>query len=222
MAEAEGKTQSKAVPQPVKAASSWTRVSAEECPAGEHPLETAWSLWLEQKTLERKESADYMDSLVEIGTVKTVEEFLRLTAWIKKPSSFPRDYSLLCFRVGSKPMWEEFPDGGCWSYRQKRGDKVSDSAADRSWDNLQLACISEAFGTPDVVGCVLSSRVKTLAVSVWNTSNTVEPQVRFKVGERMREVLGLPSNTLMEYKDFQSSIKDGSTYRNATLYTSMP
>mmetsp|Transcript_98205 Transcript_98205/g.174827 ORF Transcript_98205/g.174827 Transcript_98205/m.174827 type:complete len:218 (-) Transcript_98205:78-731(-) len=207
--------------QKVRANCSWPRVTDGEYPHGEHPLETAWTIWLEKKTLERKESADYMDSLVEIGTVRTVEEFLRLNAFIKKPSSFPRDYSLLLFRLGSKPMWEEFPEGGCWSFRQRRGDSSSDRDADRAWDTLQLACIGEAFGTPDVVGCVLSSRLKTLAVSVWNASNAVEPQVRFKIGERMREVLALSSNSLMEYKDFQSSMQDGSTYRNATVYTAM-
>merc|ERR1719469_1012272 len=109
-----------------------------------------------------------MDGLKQVGTFNSVEEFLRLYAHIKRPSTFPRDYNLLCFRAGCKPMWEEFPDGGCWNYRIRRTD--SDGPADVTWERCICGCVGEAFKTPDVVGCVLSSRVKEIAVSVWNAS----------------------------------------------------
>merc|ERR1712037_837949 len=100
----------------------------------------------------------------------------------------------------------------------RRTSTGCDEPVDRAWEDLLLACLGEAFGTPEVVGCVMSSRVKEIAVSVWNASNQKDPQVRFKIGERLREVLALSANALLEYKDFHSSIKDFSTYRNAQVY----
>mmetsp|Transcript_143133 Transcript_143133/g.398840 ORF Transcript_143133/g.398840 Transcript_143133/m.398840 type:complete len:230 (-) Transcript_143133:124-813(-) len=196
---------------------AWPRVQAGESPAGEHPLETAWTLWVDKKTTDRKEQSAYMEGLKQLGTFQTIEGFLRLLAFIKKPSTFPRDYNLLCFRNGCKPMWEEFPDGGCWNYRMRRSGGADDPV-DHSWESLIIACIGESFETPDVVGCVMSSRVKEIAVSVWNASNTNDPQVRFKIGEQMRKVLSLSANALLEYKNHQSSMQDFSTYRNAQVY----
>mmetsp|Transcript_64395 Transcript_64395/g.112430 ORF Transcript_64395/g.112430 Transcript_64395/m.112430 type:complete len:214 (-) Transcript_64395:79-720(-) len=200
---------------------AWPRVKESEYPEGEHPLETAWTLWIDKKGGDRKEQDAYISGLKQVGTFNTVEQFLRLLAFLKKPSTFPRDYNLLCFRSGLKPMWEEFPDGGCWNYRIRRtGD--SSAAADWLWESTLLACLGEVFETPDVVGCVLSSRLKEIAISVWNACNINDSQVRFKIGERMRDVLSLSPNALLEYKDHQSSLKDFSTYRNARVYIMRP
>mmetsp|Transcript_97014 Transcript_97014/g.313269 ORF Transcript_97014/g.313269 Transcript_97014/m.313269 type:complete len:233 (-) Transcript_97014:95-793(-) len=196
---------------------TWPRVEEGSFPDGEHPLETAWTLWVDKKSSDRKEQSAYIEGLKQLGTFRTIEEFLRLYAFVKKPSSFPRDYNLFCFRSGCQPMWEEFPDGGCWNYRMRRGGGAEDPV-DRAWESLLIACLGEAFETPDVVGCVMGSRVKEIAISVWNASNTKDPQVRFKIGERMREVLCLNTNALLEYKNHQSSMQDFSTYRNAQVY----
>eukprot|EP00927_Polykrikos_kofoidii_P066742 TRINITY_DN62305_c0_g1_i1.p1 TRINITY_DN62305_c0_g1~~TRINITY_DN62305_c0_g1_i1.p1 ORF type:complete len:233 (-),score=40.80 TRINITY_DN62305_c0_g1_i1:88-711(-) len=188
-----------------------------EIAPGEHVLETPWTLWVDKKSTDRRAQEAYMEGLKQIGTFRTIEEFMRLYAFVKNPSSFPRDHSLLCFRSGCKPMWEEFPDGGCWNYRIRR-TKDSGPQADRAWEGALLACLGEAFETPEVVGCVLSSRMKETAVSVWNSSNVRDSKVRFWIGERMREAMHLNQNALLEYKDFQSSIKDFSSYRNAQVY----
>mmetsp|Transcript_72716 Transcript_72716/g.164998 ORF Transcript_72716/g.164998 Transcript_72716/m.164998 type:complete len:230 (-) Transcript_72716:153-842(-) len=196
---------------------AWPRVKEGDFPSGEHALETAWTLWVDKKSSDRREQTAYIEGLKQVGTFKTIEQFFRLFAFIKKPSKFPRDYNLFCFRSGCKPMWEEFPDGGCWNYRIRRIGG-SDDPVDISWESLLIACLGEHFETPDVVGCVMSSRVKEIALSVWNASNTSNTQVRFKIGERMREVLSLNTNALLEYKNHQSSMQDFSTYRNAQVY----
>jgi len=194
------------------------RIRDEDVPAGQHPLETSWTLWVDRKsTGDRRAPTAYMEGLRQLGTFNSVEGFLQLWAFLKRPSTFPRDCSLLCFRTGLKPMWEEFPDGGCWNYRMRRTGEA-DGASDVAWESMLTGCIGEAFATPDVVGCVLSSRLKEIAISVWNNSNSSDPQARFKIGERAREVMDLGGNALMEYKDFQSSIKDYSSYRNAQAY----
>ncbi|CAM9288100.1 unnamed protein product, partial [Phaeothamnion confervicola] len=43
-------------------------------------------------------------------------------------------------------------------------------------------------------------------------------QVRFRVGERLKQVLDLEPSTMVEYKFHKSSIKDMSTFRNAKQY----
>mmetsp|Transcript_49566 Transcript_49566/g.146451 ORF Transcript_49566/g.146451 Transcript_49566/m.146451 type:complete len:225 (-) Transcript_49566:50-724(-) len=198
------------------------QVPLADCPPGEHPLETAWTLWVDKKSSDRKASSAYMEGLKQLGTFSTVEGFLRLWAHLKKCSTFPLDFNLLCFREGSKPMWEEFPEGGCWNYRMRRATKEDGSVMDSTWEACVLSCIGEAFATPDVVGCVMGSRHKEIALSVWNASNTRDTTVRFKIGERLREVLHLKANALLEYKDFQASIADFSTYRNAQAYIATP
>lgn len=188
-----------------------------EIPDGEHALETAWTLWIDKKGGDRKDQTAYMGSLKQLGTFNTVEGFLRLYAYLKRPNEFPRDYSLLCFREGAKPMWEEFPDGGCWNFRMRRGHE-SDEYFNRCWESALLACIGESFETPNIVGCVLSSRVKEIAVSLWNASNTENAQIRFKIGEKLRDLLALGPNELLEYKDNANSMQDFSSYRNARKY----
>lgn len=188
-----------------------------EYPNGEHPLETSWTLWVDKKGGDRKAHSAYMEGLKQVGTFNTIEGFMKLYNHLKRPSQFPREYNLMCFRTGLAPMWEEFPDGGCWNYRLRRGQE-SDEYVNYCWESALIACLSEVFETPCLVGCVLSSRIKDIAISVWNASNTADPQVRFKIGEKVREVMHLSPNSLLEYKDHQSSLKDFSTFRNARKY----
>merc|ERR1712183_654809 len=101
----------------------------------------------DKKSSDRKEKGAYVEGLKQLGTFRTVEQFLRLFAFIKRPGNFPRDHNLLCFRSGCTPMWEEFPDGGCWNYRVRRSS-AANSTADHTWESTLLACPGEAFGTP--------------------------------------------------------------------------
>lgn len=84
-----------------------------------------------------------------------------------------------------------------------------------------MACIGEAFEMPDVVGCVLSTRLKDDVLSVWNVSNR-ETQARFRIGEKLKEVLDLDMNALIQYKDHMQSLQDYSTYKNAKNYMFAP
>lgn len=195
------------------------RVRDGEYVSSETPLETAWTFWYDKKTSDRKESDQYMEGLKQLGSFNTIEGFYRHYTFLLRPSEFPRDHNVLLFRRGYKPMWEEFPEGGCWIIRIKR--KVSMSYVNRMWENLLLACIGEAFEMPDVVGCVLSTRLKDDVLSVWNLSNRDTP-ARFRIGEKLKEVLDLDMNALIQYKDHMQSLQDYSTYRNAKNYMFAP
>eukprot|EP00747_Dinoflagellata_sp_TGD_P195580 gnl/TRDRNA2_/TRDRNA2_64477_c0_seq1.p1 gnl/TRDRNA2_/TRDRNA2_64477_c0~~gnl/TRDRNA2_/TRDRNA2_64477_c0_seq1.p1 ORF type:complete len:464 (+),score=81.28 gnl/TRDRNA2_/TRDRNA2_64477_c0_seq1:82-1392(+) len=195
------------------------RVREGEYVASETPLETAWTFWYDKKTSDRKESDQYMEGLRQLGSFNTIEGFYRHYAYLLKPNEFPRDHNVLLFRKGYKPMWEEFPEGGCWIIRIKR--KVSHSYVNRMWENLIIACVGEAFEMPDVVGCVLSTRLKDDVLSVWNLSNK-DTQARFRIGEKLKEVFDLDTNALIQYKDHMQSLQDYSTYRNAKNYMFAP
>lgn len=197
-----------------------SKVREGDYPAGEVPLETPWAFWHDRKSSMRKESDEYIEGLKKLGTFNTIEGFCRHYAYLLRPNEFPKDHNLLMFRAGYKPMWEEFPEGGCWIIRVKR--KGSQGYVNRAWERLLLSCIGEAFDMPDVVGCVLSTRLKDDVISVWNTSNVSNPDARFRIGERLKEILDLDMNTLIQYKDHMQSLQDYSTYRNAKQYMFMP
>lgn len=195
------------------------RVREGEYPANENPLETAWTFWYDKKTSDKQESDQYMEGLRQLGSFNTVQGFYRHYTHLMRPSELPRDHNCYMFRKNYKPMWEEFPEGGCWIIRVKR--KASQNYVNHMWENLLLACIGEAFEMPDVVGCVLSTRLKDDVLSVWNLSNRDTP-ARFRIGERLKEVLDLNMTALIQYKDHMQSLQDYSTYRNARNYMFAP
>lgn len=190
-----------------------------EYPPSETPLETAWTFWYDKKTTDRKESDQYMEGLKQLGSFNTIEGFYRHYTYLLRPNELPRDHNILLFRKGYKPMWEEFPEGGCWIIRVKR--KASQCYVNRMWENLLLASIGEEFELPDVVGCVLSTRLKDDVLSVWNLTNRDTP-ARFRIGEKLREILDLDMNALIQYKEHMQSLQDYSTYRNARNYMFAP
>lgn len=197
------------------------KVKEGEFAEGEHPLETSWTLWFDKKQsvkTNKDSSADttaYLGGLSQLGSFNTVEGFYRHYAYLTRPSDFPRDHNILCFRTGYKPAWEEFPDGGCWIIRIKR--KTGENYVNRMWESLIVATVAEIFGIPDVVGCVLSTRHKDDVLSIWNRTNQ-NPQTRFRIGEKLKEILDLEDQALIQYKEHSSSIQDHSTYRNARNY----
>lgn len=187
---------------------------------GELPLETAWTFWFDKKQIDRKESDEYIEGLKQLGEFNTVEGFHRQYAYLQRPALFPCGHNLFCFRQGYKPMWEEFPEGGCWIVRVKKNSPLN--VINRMWENLLFACIGEAFEMRDVVGCVLSTRYKNDVISVWNISNQDNPDGRFRIGEKLKEILELEINALIQYKEHMTSMRDFSTYQNAKNYRFAP
>eukprot|EP00916_Digyalum_oweni_P014623 GHVL01023989.1.p2 GENE.GHVL01023989.1~~GHVL01023989.1.p2 ORF type:complete len:282 (+),score=38.86 GHVL01023989.1:42-848(+) len=181
----------------------------------EHPLETAWTIWYDVRADIKLDADNYADTLKEVGTFNTVEGFFRMFSNINKASDLPRNVNLHVFRHGNIPMWEEFPHGGSWILRVR---KKSADVVNRMWEDLVIACISEAFEMHEVVGIILSVRSKEDIFSIWNDSNQKQPQVRFKIGERLKEILGLDIKSMIQYKEFMTALKDYSSFANAKNY----
>jgi translation initiation factor 4E len=85
---------------------------------------------------------------------------------------------------------------------------------DRLWEQLVFALIGEEFEDPDVVGIVVQIRVKEDVLSVW----LADKAPKFRVGEKLKQILHLGPSTVIEYKNNRSSMKDHSGLRNAQAY----
>jgi len=177
--------------------------------SGKHLLETGWTFWYDKKTKDAK-AKSYEENLTEVGTFQTIEDFWSYYTHMKRPEELPKDSNYHLFRQGIKPMWESFPKGGCFIKKVKRDD--SDTIG-KMWEELLFVTIGELFEDPDVVGVVLSIRPKEDILSIWNKNNSNQ-SLRYKIGEKLREIWQLDANTPIEYKNHSSSIKDGNTYHS--------
>lgn len=99
-----------------------------------HPLQFTWTLWYQ----EPDRSKSWEDTLNEVTSFSTVEDFWSLFNHIKSPADIKvgSDYSL--FKTGIRPMWEDDGNkrGGRWMVnvpRQQRQD------LDKYW--LDTVCL---------------------------------------------------------------------------------
>jgi translation initiation factor 4E len=152
-----------------------------------------------------------------------VENFWKLYVFLKRPSVLDVNVNIYLFRDGPTiaPMWECFPNGGCWILKVKKKKDSGASVLGKMWHDLVLATIGEIFEEPDVVGISVCIRNKEDLISVWHKDNRSE-SIRFGIGEKMKEILELEASTVVEYKDFASSMRDMSTFRNAKAYVFAP
>eukprot|EP00357_Protocruzia_adherens_P013789 CAMPEP_0114995560 /NCGR_PEP_ID=MMETSP0216-20121206/13801_1 /TAXON_ID=223996 /ORGANISM="Protocruzia adherens, Strain Boccale" /LENGTH=233 /DNA_ID=CAMNT_0002359623 /DNA_START=25 /DNA_END=726 /DNA_ORIENTATION=- len=183
-----------------------------------HPLQTPWSFWYAKKP-EIKRSGnyqvkvDYDQLLKNIGTISTIEDFYSHYVHLARPAAMREHESIHLFREGTKPMWEAFPKGGTWILVLDREE--FSGILDRKWEALCISAIGEEFEEPGVSGVMLNIKRDEAVMTIWVNDN----DIRFKVGEKIREVLNLAASDLtIYYKQFKDSLKDKSTLRNAEGY----
>ena len=159
----------------------------------------------------------YRDNLHQLGTVGTVEDFWRHYVHMKRPSELEEGTNVYLFRDGHVPMWESYPQGGCWILKLRKTPGVSS----KLWQDLLLAAIGEVFEEPTVAGVGLATRAHHDILSLWNSDNSL-PALRFKLGEKLREALDLPSDkTLIQYKAHARSLVDKHTFSNTEDFVFM-
>ncbi|CAM9408871.1 unnamed protein product [Ascophyllum nodosum] len=188
---------------------------------GEHPLQTGWTFWYDKKVPKKAQDQNsYQASLHKAGSFNTVEGFWKNYVHLKRPSKIVNNVNVYLFRDAQEhvPMWERYPNGGCWILRiRKKAGHSNTSVLGKMWQDLVLAVIGEMFEEPNVVGIGMAIRSREDLLSVWNEDNTIE-KVRFIIGEKLKQVLDLEPSTLIEYKHHQVAIQDHSTFRNAQPY----
>lgn len=103
----------------------------------EHPLETPWTFWFDKKPTKGSTSS-YVENLRNLVTVRTLEEFWGTYTHLLRADELPKDCNYHVFREGNLPMWESFPQGGCWIIRvrkDKDGSKKNPLLA-KLWETL--------------------------------------------------------------------------------------
>ncbi|KAL1495917.1 hypothetical protein AB1Y20_014559 [Prymnesium parvum] len=179
----------------------------------EHSLEHEWTFTYFKKVANRS----YEDSTFTLGTCKTVEDFWRLYVHLRRPvDERPSVCDYHVFREGIKPMWEDDANvnGGKWIVRLRKG------LAARYWEEILLALLGGHFQLGDeICGCVLSVRYQEDILSIWNRSADSR-RICMQIKETMRQVMGMPADVVMEYKKHTDSMRDNSSYRNTSSYTS--
>lgn len=103
-------------------------------------------------------------------------------------------------------MWEDPANcnGGKFVVRAKKR-----RVADRYWEEMLLAIIGEQFEhSDDLCGVVISSRATGDDVlSIWNRTAANESIVN-SIREKIRQVLSLPTNWVIEYKAHNQSLAE--------------
>jgi len=190
-------------------------------------LQSRWSVWYDKKqsndSKQQKNNKEaWKQNLHKVGDFNTVLSFWRYYAWTKKPSDLEKGTSLYVFRGDVEPMWESFPNGGCWFIRFDR-NHVASGVIDRVWEELLLAVVGEQFRTPELAGVSLAARQNqnrvSHIISIWNKDSRIKQAAKFRIGERLKVLLHLAADSTIEYKMFSKAIEDGSTYRGAQPYT---
>lgn len=186
---------------------------------GEHKLQTAWAFWY-AKGGSFKDATEYLNSLHKIGSFESVENFWKIYLHLKRPSVLEPGVQLSMMRDNTPfnvPMWEYFPTGGCWILKIKKRRDSGASVLGKMWQDLVCAAIGEAFGEPDVAGISLYIRKNEDLLLVWNRDSRNE-RVTMSIGEKMKAVLDLEPNTIVQYKYAVNCVADHSTFRNAKAY----
>uniref|UniRef100_A0A3Q3GZZ6 Eukaryotic translation initiation factor 4E type 2-like n=1 Tax=Labrus bergylta TaxID=56723 RepID=A0A3Q3GZZ6_9LABR len=182
--------------------------------AGEHPLQYNYTFWYSRRTPSRPASStSYEQNIRQIGTVASVEQFWRFYSHLVRPGDLSGHSDFHLFKEGIKPMWEDDSNrsGGKWIIRLRKG------LASRFWENIILAMLGEQFMVgEEICGAVVSIRFQEDILSIWNrTSNDQTTTARIR--DTLRRVLNLPTNTIMEYKTHNDSLRDNSSFRNTKI-----
>jgi translation initiation factor 4E len=109
-----------------------------------HRLTSGWAFWYLDKPSgkgEKLSPLNYYDHLKMIAQCRTVEDFFSVYIYLQRASSLQPDTTLNFFRDGHTPMWESFPEGGCWIVRIHH--RIGLGVLDKFWESALLACIGE-------------------------------------------------------------------------------
>jgi translation initiation factor 4E len=158
----------------------------------------------------------YENSIKNISTAMTVEEFWDTYNYLVRPNDLPSTTDYHLFRLGIKPTWEDPNNvkGGKWIVRLKKG------LASRYWEESMLALIGGQFtGVPEgeICGVVVSIRYSEDILGIWNKS-AADRELTERIREAIKKILQLPSHAHMEYKPHSSSLQDKSSFRNTQVW----
>lgn len=194
-------------------------MAASSSDMGKHALQTPFSFYYDKKQYRKTDTTEFQNKLRKLCTFSSIEDFWRIYLWLKRPSAIESNVNVYLFREGPGiiPMWEAFPHGGCWLLKVKKKVGVGSSILGNLWHDLVLAFIGEEFEEPTVVGLSLAIRSKEDIICLWNEDNRCQ-EITLTIGAKLKEVLDLSPDTVIEYKAHKDSLHDLSTFRNTQTY----
>ena len=170
----------------------------------ENELFFPWVFWyscLPKNTSKQEVTRKYQLELVPLGTVTTIQEFASAYSYLRKPTEMKPNWNLAFFKDQIKPMWEYFPDGGCFLQRLKRCSETN-----QVWEDLLVECARGGLGE-DVQGVMVSAKSKEVLLQVWVS------QHNFAIFKQIEKALGTEGNWMFKYHS--ESMRDMSTTKNA-------
>uniref|UniRef100_A0A7S4PBP0 Uncharacterized protein n=1 Tax=Paramoeba aestuarina TaxID=180227 RepID=A0A7S4PBP0_9EUKA len=183
-----------------------------------HPLQRSWTLWFDDG--KRVPNVEWLDTLKQVISVATVEDFWGVFNNVISPSKLASGSNFHFFETGVKPAWEDVRNqvGGKWTVvlkkkaRGGRNNEEQESPVDKNWLNLLLACIGESFPYADqLTGLVVSIRSSHGdKISLW-TSKSEDEEAVLAIGKYFREQV-LDCDVKVSYASHEEAQKRHSRY----------
>jgi translation initiation factor 4E len=182
----------------------------------DHPLERQWVLWYDPATT--KDWNKWFESLHQVYTFNTIEDFWRLYNNIESPSNLKPRTSYFVFVNGVQPMWEHEANrkGGKWFVEFDTRSKTAD--LDQLWMYALLAAIGESLPASESVLGIQVSAVKNNRgkINVW-TKDALDEESNMKIGQSLKDLWKL--TWPISYVAHDDSIKAGAARHGNALYT---
>lgn len=187
-----------------------------------HPLMHKWTLWFTKPLTpgQRANTTDaWADSLKEVITFDSVEEFWGIYNNIAKASQLSPKSDYHLFKTGVRPEWEDKQNqrGGRWSYNNRDRRSVN---IDDLWLHIMLAAIGETLeneGDNEVMGVVVNIRKGFVRLGLWTRSTSNEEVLR-AIGKRFREAMKISDKETVEFYSHSDSAHSGSTRAKSRMY----
>ena len=179
------------------------------------PLNSIWNFWYASRK-EQDHHIIYDERLKKISEIPDLKTFFHVYSYLKPVEEIERNTDISLFKQHYKPCWESCQEGGCWFIRFKRQDENL-KEIDTIWENMLFALVSEQFNEANILGSVLSIRGRETILELWFNYFKYE-QIKEGIVRKMENILGLPKNTTIYFKDNEKALIDKGTLRNAETY----
>eukprot|EP01023_Acetabularia_acetabulum_P007975 TRINITY_DN13478_c0_g1_i2.p1 TRINITY_DN13478_c0_g1~~TRINITY_DN13478_c0_g1_i2.p1 ORF type:complete len:201 (-),score=33.05 TRINITY_DN13478_c0_g1_i2:539-1141(-) len=187
-----------------------------------HQLEHHWTLWVDvQESSTQKNPQNWGESMQEVYTVSTVEDFWCLYHNLISPGKLKPRADMYFFKESIKPDWEEPANeqGGSWSALVPKLAE-SKKLLDKWWEYVLLALIGEQFDQgSEICGVCCNIRrgqdqpKNPDRLSLW-TKNAHDKNLQMEIGQQFKQLLEL-SNEKISYQ----SHKERANKRTRDLYS---
>jgi translation initiation factor 4E len=181
-----------------------------ELPEGlvHHPLRSTWVLW----RFTQEKGRSWEDSLHEMHTIDSVENFWVHHYQTPPPSQMPMNSDYYLFKQDIQPKWEDAAnkDGGRWLYSMNKGHGHAAQAKqlDHYWLELMMALVGEQFGKEGelVCGAAVNIRHKGSKLVLW-TQAAHKKEEMMAIGRAMKEKLGCDRKETLRYEAHQDAAR---------------